>query len=87
LGIWSSSDPIPNDACYAIPDELLTDPDASVLAIDGGFAIAGVIFGRLHFAAWNSSFRTSAEKMVWRIANAIATIALPIFYTLRMFRS
>jgi hypothetical protein len=44
-----------------------------------GGVICGVVFGLVHCIAWNFSFPTSVEKLLWRIASA-STSTLPILW-------
>ena len=39
-------------------------------------ALAGMVFGGIHCIAWNSTFPTHTEKIVWRVAS-LATVAMP----------
>lgn len=35
---------------------------------------AGVIFGSVHIIAWNFSFPSTAETIIWRVASTAATV-------------
>ena len=49
-------------------DALLVSP--VVLGIGGG----GVLFGAVHFVAWNFSFPSSTERLLWRISCCILVV-------------
>jgi hypothetical protein len=49
------------------------------------FSIIGGLFGAIHCLAWNSTFPTQAERIVWRVA-ALVVAAIPgIIYTVYAF--
>jgi hypothetical protein len=39
-----------------------------------------VIFGGIHVAAWNLSFPSPVEQILWRTASIMSTALLPIMY-------
>jgi hypothetical protein len=63
--------PIPNDAIHHGRDDRQLRLASSIVAL------GGVIFGGLHCLAWNSTFPTYAESVLWRVC-AIATTVLPL---------
>ncbi|KAL0945446.1 hypothetical protein HGRIS_000938 [Hohenbuehelia grisea] len=60
---------------------LVDDPDGGRkkvenAAFDLGFAIGGLaaaVFGALHIVAWNFTFPTHVEQLLWRISSAVLT--------------
>lgn len=50
--------------------------------LNSGITVGSVIFGGIHVAAWNLSFPTPIEKILWRTASIMSTALLPIMYFL-----
>ena len=48
--------------------------------LNSGITVGSVIFGGIHVAAWNLSFPTPVEQILWRIASIMSTALLPIMY-------
>ncbi|OTA54005.1 hypothetical protein K449DRAFT_203856 [Hypoxylon sp. EC38] len=71
---------IPNDALYPprFAKPVLIHPNTP--RIQEGFILAGMVFGTIHCAAWNSDFPTPIEQMLWRISSIFTAILLPIYY-------
>ena len=61
-----------------IPNDALSD--FSIVCLDIGISIGGVIFGAIYIAAWNLSFPTPIEQTLWRVKSIISTVLLPIMY-------
>ena len=49
------------------------------------FSIIGGLFGAIHCLAWNSTFPTHAERIIWRVAALIVTAIPGIIYTVYAF--
>lgn len=62
---------IPNDA-------LETGP--AVVLLHVGVAIGVIIFGAILLAAWNSTFPTLLEQILWRVASLLSIALLPVMY-------
>jgi hypothetical protein len=62
---------IPNDAIQT---------GSAVVLLHVGVAIGGVIFGAIHLAAWNSTFPTTLEQLLWRVATLLSIALLPVMY-------
>jgi len=50
--------------------------------LNTGITVGSVIFGGIHVAAWNLSFPTPIEQILWRTASIMSTALLPIMYIL-----
>ncbi|KAI1418369.1 hypothetical protein F5Y13DRAFT_149042 [Hypoxylon sp. FL1857] len=72
--------PIPNDALYfaKFAKPVLVHPHTPRL--QEGFILAGMVFGAIHCAAWNSDFPTPIEQLLWRIASIFTATLLPVYY-------
>jgi hypothetical protein len=95
---WGDLDllPIPNDACHAWATQYV--PEGILEAVNGndesitvllGTIIGGAVFGGVHCIAWNFSFPTMTERLLWRIASILTTtlpmVSMPFnFYWLRL---
>jgi len=55
--------------------------DASII----GLMIASVVFGGLHLAAWNLSFPTEIEKILWRVGSIWCTSSILFSVCLSLF--
>lgn len=73
-------DPMPNDARYDDVNSLIFTEKSLLTHMDDGFMIAGLIFGSLHCAAWNFTFPTHTEQLLWRICSIITAGTLPLYY-------
>lgn len=49
-----------------------------------GIGFGGVLFGSVHFIAWNFEFPTPVERILWRLSCGVA-ISLPLLGTLMYF--
>ena len=47
--------------------------------------VLGVVFGGIHFVAWNHPFPTEQERQIWHRATIIVT-AYPVIAPLMLFR-
>ena len=47
--------------------------------------VLGVVFGSIHFVAWNHPFPTEQERQIWQRATIIVT-AYPVIAPLRLFK-
>jgi hypothetical protein len=53
-----------------------------------GAMISGIIFGAVHFAAWDFHFPTPIEQTLWRIASVVSACVLvlhPLIHTSKVF--
>jgi hypothetical protein len=48
--------------------------------LNSGITVGAVIFGGIHVTAWNLSFPTPIERILWRTASVMSTALLPIMY-------
>jgi hypothetical protein len=67
---------------YFGPD--LDDDEYAVFAL---FIVIGTMFGAIHCVAWSFVFPSHVEQLLWRIASAIITAALPPYAFLVLFIS
>jgi hypothetical protein len=50
-----------------------------------GVAAVGIIFGNIHVAAWNFTFLTEIEGLLWRVTSVVSTVVLPVLYSVLLF--
>jgi hypothetical protein len=64
-------DPIPNDFGERVDENPLSQNARSYLL--AGFFIGSLVFGGIHITAWNFSFPTGLELILWRVASIWCT--------------
>jgi hypothetical protein len=68
--------PIPND----IIPESLTQNNVRYFAL--GMALGSSLFGVIHVAAWNFTFPSKVELVLWRVASIYCTVFFSLFFGL-----
>lgn len=69
--------PIPNDV---VPESLAGGNE--ILYFGLGLVLGSSLFGGIHVAAWNFTFPTKVELILWRVASIYCTIILVLFLVL-----
>ncbi|KAK3368841.1 hypothetical protein B0T24DRAFT_668444 [Lasiosphaeria ovina] len=75
LPLYSPPDSIPNQCINCAPRGWF-DKLRATRAWVGFFVIGNVVFGGLHLLAWDSSFPTPTERMLWRVATFVTIFVL-----------
>jgi hypothetical protein len=68
--------PIPNDV---IP-EGFDQGDKSAFYFVLGLGLGSSLFGGIHVAAWNFTFPTNVELILWRVASIYCTVFLVVIF-------
>jgi hypothetical protein len=73
LGFFRSTVSLPNNS---------THQHGSSLEVGLGSSFAVIVFGSLHFAAWNYEFPTPTERTLWRASTVLTITVLPVMFIL-----
>ena len=56
-----------------IPGHLINQPNDTILFWYIALAISPILYGPIHFLAWNHNFPTSMERLLWRVSSTVVT--------------
>ncbi|KAH0542625.1 hypothetical protein FGG08_003033 [Glutinoglossum americanum] len=71
----ASGDRIPNDSYRRLEE-------ASVQSVTTWLAIATLVFGSIHVAAWNFDFPTPVERMLWRVCSILSSTIPSVLFVI-----
>jgi hypothetical protein len=87
-GAWRS---LPQKNGRSIPNDVtpksLARRDDNVLYFGLGMALGSSLFGGIHVAAWNFTFPTKVELILWRVASIYCTVLFGLFIVVFALRS
>ncbi|CAG7999667.1 unnamed protein product [Penicillium salamii] len=72
---------IPNHALHANPTSRYTSGGQLIPRIQtfgSGLLCSSFIFGGIHFVAWNFTFPSHTERLLWHISSIVTTAACPV---------
>lgn len=70
---------VPNDASFLNAEIGVVFGNYPLHADEFGFVLGGLLFGAIHFLAWNFHFPSPIERTLWRIASFAMTLLLPFW--------
>jgi hypothetical protein len=83
---YDARHPLPQKSGRPIPNDVVLQPLArgedTVGYLFLGLALGSSLFGGIHVAAWNFTFPTKVELILWRVASIYSTVFFGLFIVL-----